>query len=102
MGDPSTRAIERQPRFQLGDAIVTRNIHPLAHTRLPRFACGKPGVIIALRGAHVFPDTSAVFQGEGAQPLYTVKFQARTLWGEAANPRDTVCLDLWEDYLDPA
>jgi len=68
-----TRAVERQPRFQLGDAIVTRNIHPLTHTRLPRFARGKPGVIIALRGAHVFPDTSAVFQGENAQPLYTVE-----------------------------
>ena len=101
-GGPVTRTVERQPRFRLGDAIVTRNIHPLTYTRLPRFARGKPGVIIALRGAHVFPDANALFQGENAQPLYTVKFQARTLWGEAANPRDTVCLDLWEDYLDPA
>ena len=55
-----------------------------------------------LHGAHVFPDTNALFQGENAQPLYTVKFQARDLWGEAANPRDTVCIDLWEDYLAPA
>jgi nitrile hydratase beta subunit len=101
-GGPKTRAVERQPRFRTGDAIMTRNIHPLTHTRLPRFARGKPGVIIALHGAHVFPDTNALFQGENAQPLYTVKFQARTLWGEAANLRDCVCLDLWEDYLDPA
>jgi nitrile hydratase len=101
-GGPKTREVERQPRFRIGDAIVTRNIHPLTHTRLPRFARGKAGVITALHGAHVFPDTNAQFQGENAQPLYTVKFQARTLWGEAANPRDTVCLDLWEDYLDPA
>jgi nitrile hydratase len=101
-GGPKTREVERQPRFQIGDAIVTRNIHPLTHTRLPRFARGKPGEITALHGAHVFPDSNAVFQGENAQPLYTVKFQSRTLWGEAANPRDTVCLDLWEDYLDPA
>jgi nitrile hydratase beta subunit len=101
-GGPKTRAVERQPRFQIGDAIVTRNIHPLTHTRLPRFARGKAGVIIARHGAHVFPDSNALFQGENAQPLYTVKFAARTLWGEAANPRDSVCLDLWEDYLDPA
>jgi nitrile hydratase subunit beta len=101
-GGPKTREVARLPRFQSGDAIVTRNINPLTHTRLPRFARGKPGVITALHGAHVFPDTNAVFQGENAQPLYTVKFQSCMLWGEAANPRDTVCLDLWEDYLDPA
>ncbi len=114
-GDAVRQEIERMPAadylraryyekwlFSITETTVTRNIHPLKHTRLPRFARGKPGVIIALLGAHVFPDMSAVFQGENAQPLYTVKFQARTLWGEAANPRDTVCLDLWEDYLDPA
>ncbi len=79
-GSPKTRTVERQPIFKVGDAILTRNIHPLTHTRLPRFARDKPGVVIALHGAHVFPDTSAPFQGENAQPLYTVKFQARTLW----------------------
>jgi nitrile hydratase subunit beta len=101
-GGPKTRTVERQPRFQIGDSILTRNIHPLTHTRLPRFARGKPGVITALHGAHVFPDTNALFQGENAHPLYNVRFLARTLWGEVANPRDTVCLDLWEDYLEPA
>jgi nitrile hydratase subunit beta len=100
-GGPSTRAVERQPIFQVGDAIRTRNIHPLTHTRLPRYARDKPGVITASHGAHVFPDTNALFQGENAQPLYTVKFQALDLWGESANPRDTVCIDLWEDYLAP-
>jgi nitrile hydratase len=101
-GGPTTRSVERQPVFQVGDAIRTRNIHPVTHTRLPRYARDKPGIITALHGAHVFPDSNALFQGEDAQPLYTVKFQARDLWGEAANPRDTVCIDLWEDYLEPA
>jgi nitrile hydratase subunit beta len=101
-GAPKTRTVERQPMFRIGDAIRTRNINPLTHTRLPRYARDKRGVITALHGAHVFPDTNALFQGENAQPLYTVKFQARDLWGEAANPRDTVCIDLWEDYLAAA
>ena len=26
----------------------------------------------------------------------------RELWGEKANPNDTVCLDLWESCLEPA
>jgi len=101
-GRLSTRDVERQPVFQLGDTVRTRNIHPATHTRLPRFARDKPGVIVRLHGAHVFPDTNALSQGENAQPLYTVEFRARDLWGEAANPRDTVRMDLWEDYLAPA
>jgi len=101
-GAPKTRSVERQSIFQVGDAIRTRNIHPMTHTRLPRYARDKPGIITALHGAHVFPDTNALFQGENAQPLYTVRFRARDLWGEAASPRDTVCIDLWEDYLAPA
>jgi len=101
-GSPKTRSVERQPAFRVGDTIRTRNIHPRTHTRLPRYARGKAGVVVLLHGAHVFPDTNALFRGENAQPLYTVRFQARDLWGETANPRDSVCLDLWEDYLEPA
>jgi nitrile hydratase beta subunit len=102
VGRLSTRKVERQPAFRLGDAIRTRNIHPQSHTRLPRFARDKPGVIVLLHGAHVYPDTLALGQGENPQPLYTVAFRARDLWGESANPRDTVRIDLWEDYLEPA
>ena len=101
-GSPTARATERQAAFQIGDAVRTRNLNPETHTRLPRYARDKPGVIVLLHGAHVFPDTNALLQGENPQPLYTVKFRARDLWGEAANPRDTVCIDLWEDYLEPA
>ena len=101
-GRLSTRAVERQPAFQPDDMVRTRNIHPVTHTRLPRFARDKPGIITLLHGAHVYPDSVAQGQGENPQPLYTVEFRARDLWGEAANPRDTVRIDLWEDYLEPA
>jgi nitrile hydratase subunit beta len=101
-GIPTTRSVERQPRYRPGDAVRTRNIHPLTHTRLPRYARDNQGVVVALHGAHVVPDSNAQFQGENPQPLYTVKFEARALWGDAASPRDTVCLDLWEDYLEAA
>ena len=101
-GRLSTRQVERQPAFQLGDVVRTRNIHPVTHTRLPRFARDKPGVIVQLHGAHVYPDSVALGRGEDPQPLYTVEFRARDLWGDSANPRDTVRIDLWEDYLEPA
>jgi hypothetical protein len=28
-----------------------------------------------------------------------VAFKARELWGNDAHPRDTIHVDLWEDYL---
>ena len=51
-------------------------------------------------GAHVFTDSHSKFEGENPQYLYTVRFAARELWGESANPVDCVYLDLWEEYLD--
>ena len=100
-GRLSTRDVERQPAFQLGDAVRTRNIHPATHTRLPRFARDKPGVIVLLAWGACFSGHERPVSGREAQPLYTVEFRARDLWGEAANPRDTVRIDLWEDYLAP-
>lgn len=90
------------PLFAPGDAVRTRNLNPPGHTRLPRYARDRQGVVVASRGAHVFPDSHAHGKGEDPRPLYTVRFQARELWGETANPRDSVCLDLWEPYLERA
>jgi nitrile hydratase beta subunit len=90
------------PVFAEGDAVRARDLNPHGHTRLPRYVRGRRGVIVALHGAHVFPDSQAHGQGEDPRPLYTVRFAARELWGEAAHPRDSVCLDLWEPYLERA
>jgi nitrile hydratase len=91
-----------KPRFAVGDAVRARTINPDGHTRLPRYARGRSGVIEKLHGSHVFPDSNAHDGGEDPHPLYTVRFTARELWGEAADPRDTVSLDLWEPYLERA
>lgn len=90
------------PAFAVGDKVRCRNINPTGHTRLPRYVRGHVGEVAALHGAHVFPDSNARGEGENPQALYTVRFTARELWGEAANPRDTVSLDLWESYLERA
>jgi nitrile hydratase len=90
------------PRFAVGAAVMARNFHPPGHTRLPRYARGKRGVIAAQRGCHVFPDTHAHGLGEAPQHVYGVRFDAWELWGEAAEPRQAVYLDLWESYLEPA
>ena len=34
--------------------------------------------------------------------MYGVRFAARELWGDAAGARETVHVDLWERWLEPA
>ena len=88
-------------RFKPGDAVIARNIHPTGHTRLPRYARGKRGTIHANRGVFSFADSKARGDGPCPQHLYTVAFSAEALWG-AEGGGNTVFLDLWDDYLDPA
>jgi nitrile hydratase len=90
------------PLFDVGDAVLTRNVHPIGHTRLPRYARGKRGVVERSHGAQIFPDTNAHGLGEQPQPLYTVRFAAPELWGESAEANETVSLELWQSYLEPA
>ncbi len=90
------------PAFKAGDAVRARNLHPLGHTRLPRYVRGRLGVVERAHGAHVFPDTHAHTGEDDAQPLYTVRFTARELWGADAAAMDSVSLDLWEPYLERA
>jgi nitrile hydratase subunit beta len=89
-------------RFKQGDRVRTRNINPETHTRLPRYARGKLGIVEAIRGCHVYPDTAALGDHEHAEWLYTVVFAARELWGEEADPSVKVSIEAFEPYLDPA
>ena len=96
------RPVNAPPRFAVGQAVRAKKINPIGHTRLPRYARGNAGVVDRIHGAHVFPDSNAHFRGEGPQHLYSVRFSARELWGEAASARNAVYIDLWEDYLETA
>jgi nitrile hydratase beta subunit len=95
--------VEVKPRFGVGQHVRARKLNPAGHTRLPRYARGRTGVIERDRGVQAFPDTNAEGVGENRpQHVYSVRFAARELWGEQASPRDAVYLDLWEDYLERA
>jgi nitrile hydratase len=85
-------------RFSVGDAVVARNINPTGHTRLPRYARGKSGIVHANRGVFSFADSNARGDGPSPQHLYTVAFAGEALWGESGR-KDTVYLDLWDSYL---
>ena len=105
-GGPTERDAGPQPVFSAGQDVVTRSAANLmvdgGHTRLPTYASGKQGTVVALHGNHVFPDANAHQAGEAPEPLYTVAFRAETLWQDPENPDDVMMLDLWQSYLSPA
>jgi nitrile hydratase subunit beta len=96
------RAVATPARFRVGEHVRARNFHPAGHTRLPRYARGKLGRIDAVRGGFVLPDTNAHARGENPEWLYTVVFDAAEIWGESADPTQTISIDAWESYLEPA
>jgi nitrile hydratase len=83
-GNPFRVDADIPPRFKAGDAVLTRNNHPLGHTRLPRYARAKHGVIDRDHGVFVFPDTNAARRDKKPQHCYSVRFEARELWGPEA------------------
>ena len=101
-GDRSRMDVDVAPKFKPGDRVRTRNIHPLGHTRLPRYARARVGVVDRDHGVFVFADASGDGLGKHPQRVYSVRFTARELWGPEASPRDNVYIDLWDDHLDPA
>jgi len=96
------RQAQAPARFRPGDRVRTKNIHPPTHTRLPRYARGRTGVIELVHGCNVFPDTMAIDKGDNPQWLYTVAFKAKELWGPDADPTLKVSIDAFEPYLEPA
>lgn len=99
-GAPASRRSSSPPRFRQGQRVRARNLNPIGHTRLPRYVRGKSGVVDRVHGVFVFPDTHAHFRGENPQHVYSVRFEARELWGEDFVSGDAVYVDLWEEYLD--
>jgi nitrile hydratase len=94
------RELEAPPRFQPGARVRAINRHPHGHTREPRYVRGRVGTVHAYYGGQVFPDRRVEGVDEGGH-LYNVRFEGGELWGESANARIAVYVDLWENYLEP-
>lgn len=87
-------------RFAVGDHVRTRNAHPDGHTRLPRYARDKSGVIESVYPAFPVPDRADA--GDYTpEHLYCVRFSAEQLWGDDAEACCDIRLDMWESYLLP-
>lgn len=100
-GGPVDMPAADEPAFAPGDAVRVVNLHPIGHTRAPRYVRGRRGVVSARHGCHVFADANSRGERRGEQ-LYSVRFTARELWGDGARGRDAVYVDLWQPHLEPA
>jgi nitrile hydratase len=98
-GSSAERKRDGAPRFAVGDRVRTLDRVANHHTRLPGYARGKVGRVAALHGAHVFADSNAQGQGEAPQWLYSIEFDAATLWPDATGPH-VVSIDAWEPYME--
>lgn len=101
-GGPAQRPAHTAAAYAVGQQVRTKNLNPTGHTRLPRYARDKSGVIERIHGTHVFADSNALGDGEQPQWLYTVSFNGGELWGEGYDDSLVVSIDAWESYLVPA
>lgn len=97
-GDRLSGREASETRFEAGDDVVVRNVHPEGHTRVPRYARRARGEVNRVLGAYPLADAAA--RGEEVfEPLYSVRFPARELWGDDRPRTDAVNIDMWESYL---
>jgi nitrile hydratase len=91
-----------QVRFDRGQRVRVKRMHPAGHTRCPRYVRGAVGVIEDVRGADRLPDRAVYGEQVAPEPVYSVAFGSQELWGPSEEQPWTVLLDLWDSYLDPA
>lgn len=102
-GRPTNREAPRPARFKVGDWVRAKNMHPVTHTRLPRYVRGHTGTVTRAHGCHVFPDSNARPDTARTRNGCTrCPSRGRGLWGAAADPTVTVSVDAFEPYLEPA
>lgn len=99
---PADLVSRKTPRFAIGDPVRVRERHPPGHTRAPRYAQGKQGTVERIDAAANVSDIEAHGGGFVVDPLYSVRFTSRELWGEAGTDGDVVHVDLFERYLQEA
>jgi nitrile hydratase len=83
-------------RFAVGDRVRVLTENPAGNPRTPRYIRGQTGVVAQVQG---IIDNPIDHRGN-YPPLYSVRFDVRAVFGGTS--RDTLSVDLHEDWLEPA
>jgi nitrile hydratase beta subunit len=97
---PEDMTPHTEPRYSVGDEVRVRERHPPGHTRAPRYVQGRRGTVVRVDGVFNIDDIAAHGGGAVADPLYSVRFTSRELWGEAGADGEVMHVDLFERYLE--
>tara|TARA_B100000029_G_scaffold436546_1_gene451220 strand:- start:1372 stop:1626 length:255 start_codon:yes stop_codon:yes gene_type:complete len=83
---------------------LVRRAYPPGHIRTPWYIRGKTGVVERICGEFGNPEELAYGRdGTPKQPLYRVRFLQKEVWDDyAENPNDTVDIEIYEHWLEPA
>jgi nitrile hydratase subunit beta len=91
-------------RFGPGHPVLVRADEKTGHVRTPGYVKGKTGRVEELLGVFEDPEILA-YGGSGLpkKPLYKVSFCQTDLWeGYAGSTNDTLYVDIYEHWLEPA
>lgn len=100
-GAPAERPTDKKPRFKVGDRVHVKHLVPFGHTRLAGYVRGRTGDVIQHHGSFIYPDTAGNGLGEDPEHVYTVRFDAKELWGAPyAEPNVRTTFDVWEPYIE--
>lgn len=93
-----------EAKYKPGDRVRVRVDDPPGHYRTPGYIQGKSGKVERVYGAFRNPELLA--QGKDGLPkrvLYNVGFAQKEVWTDyEGSSGDTVCLDIYEHWLEPA
>ena len=90
--------------FAAGDRVHVRWADPPGHLRTPFYVRGKSGVVERYLGDFANPEELAYGRsGLPSQPLYRVRFRQADVWPDYAGPpADTVDIEIYQHWLEPA
>ncbi len=91
------------PAYAAGTRVRVRRAYPPGHTRAPYFTRGKVGVIADCAGVYRNPEQLAYGVYDGPRlAVYRVRFTQAELWDDYRGcARDTVYVDIYENWLEP-
>ena len=91
------------PRFARGDGVRIDDRMEARHHRVPAYAKGCTGVIERICGEHDEPECIA-YGKRAPRRLYRVQLRQVDLWGPgyAGRPGDTLDIEIFEHWLEPA
>lgn len=98
---PGRPNVATREALKVGDKVTVKTDYVPGHVRMPGYIRGKSGVVVGVSPAYPFPDAHAHGIEAEDEPTYDVRFDARDLWSDAADPA-FVHVGIFESYLERA